>query len=183
LSISCCGVFHVAFFYDFECFTKSKRITNKEISPNAAHPMSAAATVSFTGSSSVSSGTVAASSSKPQSSSGGPRQQKGESALPSSSGLKAKAAALVLPNEFLSTRLIGCRVVVFLTVQSLEIEGTLLEVQDDDTLLLGQAIVLRSPEKGCTSLQREVVDRFPKMAVHGRFVAIIALKPKAGDTE
>jgi hypothetical protein len=93
-----------------------------------------------------------------------------------------KVASLVLPNEFLSTRLLTCRVIVFLTVQSIEIEGTLLEVQDDDTLLLGQAVVLRNPTRGCTTLQRELIDRFPKMAVHGKYVAMVSLKPR-GDAE
>ncbi|CUF12669.1 Hypothetical protein, putative [Bodo saltans] len=93
-----------------------------------------------------------------------------------------KVASLILPNEFLSTRLLTCRVIVFLTAHSIEIEGTLLEVQEDDTLLLGQAVVLKNPTRGCTTLQREVIDRFPKMAVHGKYVAMVSLKPR-GDND
>lgn len=135
------------------------------------HRMSATATVSFAG--------APAAQSQGQQPSQGRQAAGATSAGQEKKG--SKGASLVLPNEFLSSRLIGCRVVVFLTVRSIEVEGTLLEAQDDDTLLLGQAVVYRRPSQGCTTLQREVLDRFPKMAVQGRYVGMVSLKSRSED--
>eukprot|EP00331_Platyophrya_macrostoma_P017190 CAMPEP_0176475302 /NCGR_PEP_ID=MMETSP0127-20121128/43535_1 /TAXON_ID=938130 /ORGANISM="Platyophrya macrostoma, Strain WH" /LENGTH=118 /DNA_ID=CAMNT_0017870891 /DNA_START=36 /DNA_END=392 /DNA_ORIENTATION=+ len=71
-----------------------------------------------------------------------------------------KGAAMIHPTEFLTTKLLGCRVVVYvMPPQSLmEIEGTLLEAQDDDLLLLQDAVVYRNPALDSTVAMRVVVD-------------------------
>lgn len=94
-----------------------------------------------------------------------------------------KGSAMILPSEFLTTKLIGCRVVVFLTCPappSYEMEGTLLEVQDDDTLLLSEVVVYRSLSALTVPAAREAVDRLPKAAVNGKFVGMISLKTQSG---